>query len=139
MLTLWGMWGFHNIAALGYGAGTVGPDAIGTAASVELNEGYVEHAGTVVTALLPHLVGSFFGLVLLAVAGLKSRSLPRVPLVLLIAFLVWDFFLPAFGPAEAHLLLAVALGWLGVHVLRMPQAVWQNPGTSPRPDLILNG
>ncbi len=79
-------------------------------------------------ALVPHLVGSFFGLLLLAVAGLRGRSLPRVPLLLLIAFLVWDFLLPTVGPLEPHLLLAVSLGWLGVHVVRMPQERWLNPG-----------
>jgi hypothetical protein len=127
MLTLWGMWGFHNVAALGYGAGTVGPDAIGVDAAVALNEGYLDHLGTVVLALLPHLVGSFIGLLLLAIAGLRGGSLPRPPLVLLIVFLVWDFLLPSVGPMEPHLVLGVSLGWLGIHVLRMPQQVWQNP------------
>lgn len=127
VLTLWGLWGFHNVVALGYGAGTVGPEVIGADAAVALNDGYVEHTGTVVTALLPHLIGSFLGLLLLAIAGIRGGLLPRIPLVLLIAFLVWDFFLPAVGPLEAHLLLAVALGWLGIHVLRLPQAVWRNP------------
>lgn len=132
VLMLWGMWGFHNVVALGYAAGTVGPDALGTTAAVELNKGYLDHVGTMVTALLPHLLGSFLGLLLLAVAGLRGRSqshqLPRLPLLLLIGFLVWDFFLPAAGPLEPHLLLAIALVWLGVHVLRLPQAVWVNPG-----------
>jgi len=132
VLVFWGMWGFHNVVALGYAAGTVGPDAIGTDVAVELNEGYLEHVGTMVTALLPHLLGSFLGLLLLAAAGLKGRSLPhplpRVPLLLLIGFLVWDFFLPSWGLLEPHLLLAVALVWLGAHVLRLPQAVWVNPG-----------
>jgi hypothetical protein len=127
-LTLWGMWGFHNVVALGYSAGTVGPDAIGVEAAVALNDGYLDHVGTTFTALLPHLIGSFLGLALLAVAGLRGRSLPRVPLWLLLLFLVWDFLLPSVGPAEPHLLLAVALGWLGVHVLRMPQAEWLNAG-----------
>lgn len=128
VLVLWGMWGFHNVVALGYAAGVVGPDAIGVEGAVALNEGYLDHVGTTVTALLPHLLGSFLGLVLLAIAGLRGRTLPRVPLLLLIAFLVWDFLLPSVGPAEPHLLLAVALGWLGVCVLRMPQAEWLNPG-----------
>jgi hypothetical protein len=128
VLVLWGMWGFHNVAALGYAAGTVGPDAIGVDGAVALNEGYLDHVGTAVTALLPHLVGSFLGLAFLAVAGLRSRSLPRIPLLLLVAFLVWDFLLPSFGPAEPHLLLAVALGWLGVQVMRMPHAQWLNSG-----------
>jgi hypothetical protein len=133
VLTAWGMWGFHNVVALGYGAGTVGPDAIGVDRAVELNDAYIDHTGTMITALLPHLLGSFFGLLLLAIAGIRGRSLPRVPLVLLIVFLVWDFLLPAFGPLEAHLVLCVALGWLGVHVLRMPQGVWQNPRHSTVP------
>ncbi len=127
-LALWGMWGFHTVVALGYGAGTVGPGAIGTEASVALNEGYLEHAGTIGTALLPHLLGSFLGVGLLAIAGLRTRSLPRAPLFLLLAFLVWDFLLPTAGPLEPHLLLAVALGWLGLVVLRLPQPLWHNPG-----------
>ena len=61
-------------------------------------------------------------------AGLRGRALPRVPLALLVVFLVWDFLLPTAGPLEPHLLLAVSLCWLGVHVLRMPQARWRNPG-----------
>ncbi len=127
-LALWGMWGFHTVVALGYGAGTVGPGAIGTDAAVALNEGYLDHAGTIGTALLPHLVGSFFGVGLLAIAGLRSRSLPRAPLILLLVFLAWDFLLPTVGVLEPHLLLAVALGWLGLVVLRLPQRVWHNPG-----------
>jgi hypothetical protein len=128
LLALWGMWGFHNVVALGYAAGVVAPGTIGTGPAVALNDGYLDHVGTTVTALLPHLVGSFLGLGLLGLAGLRGRSLPRVPLLLLLAFLVWDFLLPAVGPLEPHLLLAVSLCWLGAHVLRMPQERWQNPG-----------
>jgi hypothetical protein len=125
VLFVWGMWGFHNVVALGYAAGTVGPDAIGVDAAATLNEAYLGHTGIMVTALLPHLVGSFFGLLLLAVAGWRGRTLPRIPLVLLVAFLIWDFGLPASGPFEPHLLLAIALGWLGVHVIRMPLSHWR--------------
>jgi hypothetical protein len=127
ILTLWGMWGFHNVVALGYGAGTVAPSVIGVDNAVELNDAYIMHVGTTVTALLPHLLGSFFGLLLLAGAGLKGRSLPRVPLVLLIVFLVWDFLLPSFGPLEPHLLLAAALIWLGIHIARLAPEQWRNP------------
>ncbi len=133
VLIAWGMWGFHNIVALGYVAGTIGPDAIGVDASVELNDGYLDHTGTLINALLPHLVGSFFGLLLLAIAGIRGRSWPRVPLGLLIVVLVWAFLLPPFGPLEAHLVLLVSLVWLGVHVLRLPQGVWQNPRHSAVP------
>jgi hypothetical protein len=120
-----GMWGFHNVVALGYAAGTVGPDAIGVDAAAALNESYVGHVGTMVMALLPHLLGSFFGLLLLALAGWRGRTLPRIPLALLVVFLIWDFGLPATDPLEPHLLLAIALGWLGVHVIRMPNSRWR--------------
>jgi len=125
VLFVWGMWGFHSVVALGYAAGTVGPDAIGVDAAAKLNDAYLGHVGTMVIALLPHLLGSFLGLLLLAVAGWRSRTLPRIPLALLVAFLIWDFGLPAAPPFEPHVLLAVALGWLGVHVVRLPQSRWQ--------------
>ena len=124
VLTVWGMWGFTNVIALGYAAGSVAPDPLGVGAAVELNDAYLEHTGVMVTALLPHLIGSFLGLLLLSIACWRSRSLPRVPLALLVAFLVWDFLLPSLGPLEPHLLLMVALCWLGVHLLRMSQARW---------------
>ncbi len=124
VLIVWGMWGFHNVVALGYAAGTVGPDAIGVDAAAELNEAYLGHVGTMVIALIPHLLGSFVGLLLLAVAGWRGRTLPRIPLVLLVAFLVWDFGLPSAAPFEPHVLLAIALGWLGIHVIRLPQSRW---------------
>jgi len=128
VFTLWGMWGFHNVVALGYGAGTVGPGVIGPEAAVALNDGYLDHTGTMLTALLPHLVGSFLGLLLLSAAGLRGRSLPGPPLWLLVGFLLWDFLLPSVGPLEPHLLLAVSLAWLGFHVLRLPHSQWSNPG-----------
>ena len=132
-LVLWGMWGFHNVVALGYGAGSVAPGAIGVDAAVDLNESYLDHLGVTLTALVPHLLGSFLGLLLLTVACWRSGRLPRVPLALLAAFLVWDFLLAPVGPLEPHLLLAVALGWLGVHVLRMPVGTWSgNPSADRR-------
>ncbi len=54
LLTLWGMWGFANVIALGYAAGSIGPGAIGVDASVELNDAFLEHTGVLVSALLPH-------------------------------------------------------------------------------------
>lgn len=124
LLTIWGMWGFGNVIGLGYAAGSVGPGTIGVDASVELNDGFVEHAGVLASALYPHLIGSFVGLILLSVAAWKSGVFPKPPLVLLVVFLVWDFTLPSFGPLEPHLLLMVALVWLGLHVVRMPHRVW---------------
>lgn len=123
-LVLWGMWGFQNVIALGYAAGSVAPAPLGVEAAVELNEAFLEHPGVLVTALLPHLLGSFIGLLLLSIACWRSGSFPRVPLALLVGFLVWDFLLPSVGPLEPHLLLMVALCWLGVHLVRMSQARW---------------
>lgn len=124
LLTIWGMWGFTNVIALGYAAGSVGPGTIGVDASVELNDGYLDHVGVLVNALFPHLIGSFLGVLLLSVAAWRSGVFPRVPLALLVAFVVWDFTLPSVGPLEPHLLLMVALVWLGVHLVRMPHRTW---------------
>ena len=124
VLVVWGMWGFHNVLAMGYAAGTVGPDAIGVADAVRLNEGLVEDVGVVVTALVPHLLGSFLGLLLLTIACWRAGFFPKVPLVLMGAFLLWDFALAPVGVLEPHLLLAVSWTWLGVHLLRIPDRVW---------------
>ena len=133
-LVLWGMWGFHNVVALGYGAGSVAPDAIGVDVAVDLNESYLDHLGVTLTALAPHLLGSFLGLLLLTLACWRSGRFPRTPLVLLAGFLVWDFTLAPVGPLEPHLLLAVSFTWLGVHVLRMPAGTWSGkPSTDRRP------
>lgn len=123
-LFLVGMWGFSNVISLGYAAGSVGPGAIGLDASVQLNDAFLEHAGVLVSALFPHLIGSFLGVLLLCIACWRSGVFPRVPLALLVAFLVWDFTLPSAGPLEPHFLLMVALVWLGVHLIRMPQRTW---------------
>ncbi len=131
LLVAWGMWGFHNVIALGYAAGTVAPGVGGVEDAVRLNEGLVDHAGVAATALYPHLIGSFFGLILLSAAAWRSGAFPRLPLVLLVGFLVWDFVLPSSGALEPHLLLFVALAWLGVHVLRMSPRTWVGQ-TGPR-------
>lgn len=97
--------------------------------AVALNDGFVEHTGVLVNALYPHLLGSFFGLFLLSIACWRSGLFPKVPLVALVGFLVWDFTLPSAGVLEPHLLLLVALVWLGVHVIRMPRATWLHGST----------
>jgi len=128
-LLLWGMWGFHNVLAMGYVAGTVAPTVLPVVDAVTLNDdGLVGDPGVMVTALLPHLVGSFFGLLLLAVAAWRSGVFPRTACALVVAFLVWDFLLPSFGPAEPHLLLAVGLSWLGLRLMRLDPTKW-----APRP------
>ena len=123
-LLLWGMWGFHNVLAMGFVAGTVTPHVLSVEDAVKLNDGLVSDPGVVVTALLPHLIGSFLGVLLLMVAAWRSGCFPKVPCALVIAFLVWDFLLPAWGPLEPHLLLFVGWTWLGVALLRMPHTRW---------------
>jgi len=125
VLALVGMWGFHNVITLGYTAGAIAPEVIGVDQAVALNDGLSEHAGSVIMALVPHLLLTFVGMILLCIACWRSRSFPRIPLALLLAFLVWDYLLPAFGPLESHLLLFIAFAWLGVHVIRMSDAAWR--------------
>lgn len=131
-LVVWGMWGFGNVLAMGYVSGTVAPDVLSVDQAVALNDGLSSHPGVVAVALVPHLIGSFLGLVVLSVAIWRSRAFPRATAVLLVAFLVWDFGLPPLGPVDPHVLLVVAWVWMGVHLLRMPDAVWRGavPGTA---------
>lgn len=124
LLTVWGMWGFTNVVALGYASGSVGPGEIGVADSVALNDAFIDNFGVMVGALYPHLLGSFLGLILLSIACWRSGVFPKAPLALLVGFLLWDFLLPSVGPLEPHLLLMVALVWLGVHLARMPARMW---------------
>lgn len=133
VLTTWGMSGFANVLAGSYVANVVAPDVLGLEGAVRLvDDGYLADWGMTLGALAPHLVGSFFGVLLLVVAGWRS-GLPRVPLVLLAAFLVWDFALAPWGILEPHVLLLVSLVWLGVFVLRMPHARWLGGTAENRP------
>jgi hypothetical protein len=124
-LVLWGMWGFGNVLAMGYVAGTVAPTVLTVDQAEMLNDGLSSHPGTIATALVPHLIGSFFGLVLLGVAVWRSRSFPRPTAVLLVAFLVWDFGFPPLGPIDPHVLLVAAWVWMGIHLLRLTDAEWR--------------
>jgi hypothetical protein len=123
-LLLWGMWGFHNVLAMGFVSGSVTPHVLSVEDAVKLNDGLVSDPGVVVTALLPHLIGTFFGVLLLMVAAWRSGAFPTVPCALVVAFLVWDFLLPTWGLLEPHLLLFVGWTWLGVALLRLPHSRW---------------
>jgi hypothetical protein len=124
VLTVWGMWGFGNVLAGTYVAQVVTADVFGVDDAVTpIDEGYLKDSGMIAASLAPHLIGSFLGILLFAIACWRS-GLPRVPAVLLIVFLVWDFGLSPIGFLEPHLLLMVALVWFGVAVARMPQERW---------------
>lgn len=124
VLTVSGMWGFGNVLAGTYVAQVVAADVFGLDDAVKLiDEGYLKDWGMIAGSLAPHLIGSFFGVLLLSIACLRS-GFPQAPAVILIVFLVWDFALSPIGILEPHLLLLVALGWLGVTVARMPQTQW---------------
>lgn len=75
-------------------------------------------------AMAPHLIGSFLGTLLISIAWIRS-GFPRTPAILLLAFLMWDFMLSPIGPLEPHLLLILAWGWMGIYLIRMPDAVWR--------------
>lgn len=123
-LFLWGMWGFQNILGFGYLTVSTAARSMGPESAVALNDGLAADPPGLLISLLPHLVGSFLGLVLLSIACWKSRAFSRTPLILLMAFLVWDFLLPAAGVLEPHILLVVAWAWLGIDLVRMPEPVW---------------
>ena len=112
LLTIWGMWGFSNVIALGYGAGSVGraPSAsMPRSSQRRLHRACGRHGQRAVPApdrLVPGPAPAERRL-------LALRVFPKVPLAMLSAFLVWDFTLPSVGPLEPHLLLMIALGWLG--------------------------
>lgn len=124
-LTIWGMWGFQNSLALGYIVAYAAPQALGVDQALTLLESLSAEPGAIFAFLVPHLVGSFLGLILLSVACWRSRAFPRTPLLLLIVALVWDFGLAPVGPLEPHLLLVAAWGWMGIHLIRMPHDIWR--------------
>lgn len=123
-LFLYGMWGFGNVLSMGYLTGTVAPQLIPLGPATTLHENLVTDPGAVWLALVPHLLGSFLGVLLIGVAAWRSGCLPKGACALVVAFLVWDFLLPVYGPLEPHLLLFAGWTWLGVSLVRMPQATW---------------
>lgn len=131
-LFVWGMWGFQNILGFGYLTVSTAARSIGTEAAVGLNDGLAADTPGLLISLLPHLVGSFVGLVLLSIACWKSRAFSRIPLILMIAFLIWDFLLPSAGLLEPHILLVIAWVWLGIDLIRMPEPVWRGEASARR-------
>lgn len=127
-LMLWGMWGFHNVLSMGYVSWIVGLRELPLEQAIELNDRLPFEPGVVAMALVPHIVGSFFGVLLLTIAAWRSGAFSRIACAIVIAFLVWDFLLPPVGPLEPHLLLAVGWGWLGIQLFRLSDEQWRGVG-----------
>ena len=100
---------------------TPSTSATGSVPTPSTRDGVSFHASPL---LIGSAIAAFASTILLAVACWRSGRLPRVPLALLVTFLVWDFLLPAAPPLQPHVLLFVSLAWLGVHVARMGDASW---------------
>jgi len=79
--------------------------------------------------------GLLLGLVLLAIALWRGRVAPRWASVLIVVFVVADFFLSGNGKVFdliVHALLVVGLGGFGWSILRMSDADWER-GYTPSP------
>jgi hypothetical protein len=121
----WGMSGQIFSESATYAAGVVAADVFGsTGAERLIAEGYLRDPGMIAGVLVPVIAGMFFGVILLAVALWRS-GLPRVPVVLLGLWPVWDFFAPAqIGPMTSDLFLLVGGCWLGIAAARLPHERW---------------
>lgn len=121
----WGMTGqiFSDTAT--YSAQVVAADVFGVADAERLvADGYLRDPGMTAGVLVPVLAGMFVGVIILAVALWRS-AFPRVPVVLLALWPLWDFFGPSpLGPFSTELLLLVAGFWLAVEVARLPRSRW---------------
>lgn len=121
----WGMTGqiFSDTAT--YNAQVVAADVFGAADAERLVvDGYLRDPGMIAGVLVPVIAGMFFGVLLLAMALWRS-AFPRVPVVLLALWPLWDFFGPSpLGPFTTDLLLLVAGIWLALAVARLPRSRW---------------
>lgn len=136
-LVIWGMWGFHNLVSMGYLQASTAPQALGVESAVQLSDALGSDPGVLVVTILPHFLGSLVGLLLLTIACWRSRAFPRTPLLLLLAFLVWDYavafeMVPEGRWVAPHILLVVAWGWMGIHMIRMPHAIWRGAEATQR-------
>jgi hypothetical protein len=121
----WGMTGQILSDTATYTAQVVAADVFGAADAERLvTDGYFRDPGVTAGILVPVIAGMFLGVGLLAVALWRS-GFPRVPVVLLALWPLWDFFGPSpLGPFTTELLLLVAGVWLAVEVGRMPHSRW---------------
>jgi hypothetical protein len=121
----WGVTGQILSETATYTAQVVAADVFGAADAERLvTDGYLRDPGVTAGILLPVIAGMFFGVIILAVALWRS-GFPRVPVVLLALWPLWDFFGPSpLGPLRTELLLLVPGIWLAVEVARLPRSRW---------------
>lgn len=121
----WGMFGQILSDSATYTAHVVAADVFGPADAERLvADGYLRDAGMTAGILVPVVAGMFVGVIILAVALWRS-AFPRVPVVLLGLWPLWDFFGPSpLGPLTPDLFLLVAGVWLAVEVARLPRSRW---------------
>ncbi len=92
------------------------------------------YEGTAFIMILAPFIGFYLGLIILAVALWRAKVAPLWVSVLIVAGLLSEFAgTDAVSPELMFALLLVSLGWLGLRVLRMPDAEWagasaQTPG-----------
>ena len=120
-LMLWGMWGFHNVLAMGFVSGTVTPQVLSVddAVQAQRRAGVGPGCRRDRAAAAPDRHRSSACCCSASPPGAPA-AFPKVPCALVVAFLVWDFLLPTVGLLEPHLLLFVGWTWLGVASCAMP-------------------
>jgi hypothetical protein len=126
----WGMSGQIFSETATYIAQVVAADTFGASDAERLvADGYLHDPGMIAGVLVPVIAGMFFGVILLAVA-LWRAGFPRVPVVALALWPLWDFLGPSsLGPLTSELFLLVAGVWLGVVVARFPHSRWLGQDT----------
>ncbi|CAA9376528.1 hypothetical protein [uncultured Nocardioides sp.] len=129
-LLLAGMWGFlgmHvvNLAQVPFSADGTREAGATAIAAIQSSPVFL------VLFLLPFLLGCALGLLLLAIALLRSPVARWIPLALL-AFLVVDFGLRNAGPVDAHWLFVAASVGAAREILRQPSTVALAVESSPR-------
>ncbi len=84
------------------------------------------------TVILMPFMGSYAGLLLLAIAIWRSRTAMLWVPTLIVAGIVIEFFgPPAYKARVMFFLFLIAFGWVGVKVLRMGDAAWHKSGDLP--------
>jgi hypothetical protein len=86
---------------------------------------------TAFTMVLLPFLGFYLGLIMLAVALWRARVAPLWVATVIVAGLLSEFFGPeGLSPELMFILLLVGFGWLGLKVLRMSDAQWEQASTA---------